>query len=123
MEEVSKRRLAYQIGDRLPRLLRYIYYILLTVTVVYWLYRLIEGLLELVRSIGYGVFELISRIGKKIWSKDFYYAVVVCLIIVFVALVIIGQYVYDLDLFGAAYEWFLEQSENLRLWFVDLIGV
>lgn len=111
MEQEIKRRFAYRIGDKLPKPFRVIYYLLLSLTLIYWLYRVITGVLE-----------MIQRLGAFIFEKRNFYTFIVCLLILGVGVLLASQYVFGLDPFGKIVAWALEKWEAFRLWCIELIG-
>lgn len=107
--QIVKKPLAYRIGDKLPKILRVIYYILLTITLVYWLYRLIGFLLK-----------SIQKIGSFLFEKEHYYTFVFCLFILAIGTLLISQFVFGLDPFGKCINWIVEKWYDLKEWFINL---
>lgn len=105
------RRFAYRIGDRLPKAVRIIYYVLLGVTLIYWLYRAIVAVLDLIQTIGAFVFE-----------KRNYYTFMVCLLILGIGVLFASQFIFGLDPFGKLVNWFVERWNDFRAWCVNVIG-
>lgn len=105
------RRFAYRIGDKMPKAIKIIYYIILAVTLVYWLYRAISLTLS-----------LIQRIGSFVFEKRNYYTFVICLIILGIGILLASQFIFDLDPFGRVANWFIDQWNNFRAWCVKIIG-
>lgn len=93
-QEYVARRFAYRFGDRLPRPLRVIYYVVLTLTLIYWLYRLIALILG-----------LIQRIGAFLFEKRNYYTLVLCLALCGIIVLLTAQFYFNLDPFGKFWDW------------------
>ena len=108
---VLSRRFAYRIGDKMPKAIKIIYYIILAVTLVYWLYRAISLTLS-----------LIQRIGSFVFEKRNYYTFVICLIILGIGILLASQFIFDLDPVGRVTNWFIDQWNNFRAWCVKIIG-
>lgn len=105
------KRVAYRIGNKMPKPIRVIYYILLTLTLIYWLYRFIAGVLT-----------LIQKLGSFIFEKRNYYTFIVCLLILTVGILLASQFLFNLDPFGKACNWFVEKWNNIRQWCAGVIG-
>lgn len=107
----SHKRLAYRLGDKMPKPIRVIYYVLLAITLVYWAYRLIALTLDLIQKIGLFIFE-----------KRNYYTFVICLIILGVGILLASQFIFDLDPFGKLVNWIVNKWNDFRAWCVKIIG-
>lgn len=105
----KRRRLSYRIGDNLPRPLRFIYYAILILSGVYILYRIIEWVLK-----------TIQKIGQFIFDDRTYWAVWICILILVIGGLLLGQYYFDLDPFGkiaeAVTSLFDQVRENFSTW-------
>ena len=105
----KRRRLSYRIGDNLPKPLRIIYYIILVLSGVYIIYRLLEWVLK-----------TIQKIGKFIFDDRTYWAVWICVLILVIGGLLLGQYYFDLDPFGKIAEvftnFFNQVRETIYLW-------
>ena len=110
-DEIIKKRLAYRIGDKMPKAIRIIYYILLTITLVYWIYRLTTSILD-----------LIQKIGSFLFEKRNYYTFVVCILILCVGIFIASQFIFNLDPIGKMGNWFINKWNDLRHWCAEIIG-
>ena len=108
---IKHRRLAYRIGDKMPKLIRMIYYVLLAITLVYWAYRLVALILDLIQKIGLFVFD-----------KRNYYTFIICLIILSTGILIASQFIFGLDPFGKMVNWFVDKWNDFRAWCVKIIG-
>lgn len=105
----KRRRLSYRIGDNLPRPLRFIYYAILILSGIYIIYRLIEWVLK-----------TIQKIGQFIFDDRTYWAVWICILILVIGGLLLGQYYFDLDPFGkiaeAVTSLFDQVRENFSTW-------
>lgn len=110
-DAIENKRLAYRLGDKLPKPIRIIYYILLTITLIYWLYRVITGLIT-----------LIQKIGSFLFEKRNYYTFVVCLLILAIGVFLASQFIFNLDPLGKLGNWFNELWQDIRRWCARLIG-
>lgn len=110
-QEVIKRRLAYRIGDSLPKPIRIVYYTLLIITLIYSIYRLIAGTLWLIQTIGSFIFE-----------KRNFYTFVVCILILAVGILLASQFIFNLQPFEKFCNFFVEKWNDLRCWVVELVG-
>lgn len=108
---LAKKRFAYRLGDKLPKPIRVIYYIILTITLVYWLYRFIKLILD-----------LIQKIGSFIFEKRNYYTFVVCLLILCVGVLIASQFIFGLDPIGKLGNWVVDRWNDFRQWCINLIS-
>lgn len=109
--ETLHRRLAYRIGDRLPKAIRIIYYILLAITLVYWLYRFIRMILD-----------LIQKIGSFMFDKRNYYTFVICLLILCIGVLIASQFIFGLDPIGKLGNWIVDRWNDFRQWCINVIS-
>lgn len=106
---LNKRPLAYKIGDKLPKVLRVIYYILLSITLIYWGFRLIVF-----------TFKSVQKIGAFLFEKEHYNTFIFCLFVLAIGTLIISQFVLNLDPFGKAVQWFIEKWNEFENWFINL---
>lgn len=83
------RRFAYRIGDKLPKLLKIMYYIVLFVTFIYILYRFFEWTLV-----------TFQKIGEFFFRKQNYWAAVVSIIVVLIGTFLVSQFILGLDPVG-----------------------
>lgn len=111
MDGITTKRLAYRIGDRMPKPIRIIYYIILGITLIYWLYRFIAGVLSFIQKLGSFVFE-----------KHNYYTFVVCILILAIGILLASQFIFGLNPFGKVCDWFVDKWNDIRQWGVELIG-
>ena len=109
--EIIKKRLAYRIGDKMPKPIRVVYYVILAITLIYWLYRLTASILE-----------LIQKIGSFIFEKRNYYTFIVCILILCVGILLASQFIFNLDPFGKVANWLVSKWNDLRHWCVEIIG-
>lgn len=101
--KIKRRRLSYRIGDNLPRPLRFIYYAILILSGIYILYRIIEWILK-----------TIQKIGQFIFDDRTYWAVWICILILVIGGLLLGQYYFDLDPFGKIAEFFMNFWNQVR---------
>lgn len=95
-------RLAYRIGDKLPRVLKIMYYIVLFTTFIYLIYRFLEWVLKTIQKIGAFVFEPRN-----------YWAAVLSLFILVIGAFIIAQFALGLDPWGNFIKWVVSTFENI----------
>lgn len=110
-ETIINKRFAYRLGDKLPKPLKILYYFILTITLIYWLFRLIAAILALIQKCGAFVFE-----------KRNFYTFVVCLIILAIGILLASQFIFNLDPFGKLINWFIEIWQTFKSWCIELIG-
>lgn len=96
-----KTRLIYRIGEHLPKWLRVIYYIVITLTLIYLLYRLIEWMLKTIQKLGAFMFE-----PRNYWTA------VMTIGLLLVGTFIVAQFVLGLDPWGNFTEWVNSAFEN-----------
>lgn len=94
-------RLAYRIGNWLPRPLRVLYYIVLYLTLIYIIYRIVEWVLKTIQKIGYFLFE-----PRNYWTM------ILSIFTVAICSFILAQFVLGLDPVGKVLEWGLEQLQS-----------
>lgn len=111
IEPILRKRLAYRIGDKMPKAIRIIYYVILAITLVYWAYRLIALTLDLIQKIGCFIFE-----------KRNYYTFVVCMLILAIGILLASQFIFDLDPFGRFVNGIVDKWNNFRQWCVNIIS-
>ena len=107
---INKRRLAYRIGDKLPKPIRVIYYIILAITLVYWLYRFSKFILDLIQKIGSFAFE-----------KRNYYTFIICLIILGIGILLASQFIFGLNPFGKSLNWVVDKYNDLKNLIINLL--
>lgn len=107
---INHRRLAYRIGDKMPKPIRVIYYVLLGITLIYWTYRLIALILDLIQKVGVFVFD-----------KRNYYTFVICLIILGVGILVASQFIFGLDPFGKSLNWVVDKYNDLKNSIINLL--
>lgn len=101
-EKASPIRLAYRIGDKLPKWLKIIYYIILIITFIYIIYRFLEWILITIQKIGAFIFE-----PRNYWTA------VMSIFILLIGSFILAQFVLGLDPWGDAINWFKQVIENV----------
>lgn len=113
MDKVTSRpsRLAYRIGDHLPKWLRIIYYIVLFVTFIYIIYRFLEWLLLTIQKIGAFIFEPRN-----------YWAAVMSLFILVIGAFLLAQFVLGLDPWGDTINWFKQIIENITRGLIQYVS-
>ena len=94
MEQTIKRRIAFRIGDRLPKVLKILYYIVLFMTFIYLIYRFLEWFLLTVQKIGAFIFEPRN-----------YWAAVMSIAILLIGAFVLAQFILGLDPVGKTLEW------------------
>ncbi|MGE4321055.1 MAG: hypothetical protein AB7E61_06385 [Acholeplasmataceae bacterium] len=87
-------RFAVRLGQRLPTPLKVLYWIVLTLTLVYWLVRLSSWL-----------FEAIRKVGEFVFTKNNYYVLLLALFIVLLGGLLFAQFYFDLDPIGKFIQW------------------
>lgn len=90
---MSDKRLPYRLGDRMPKLLRIPYYIILWATTVYALYRFTRWILE-----------SIQKLGTFVFDKRNYWTVILSIGILLLGSFLISQFWLGLDPAGKAVE-------------------
>lgn len=95
-------RLAYRIGNKLPKVLRVLYYIVLFATFIYLIYRFIEWILVTIQKIGAFIFEPRN-----------YWAAVLSIFILVIGAFIIAQFVLGLDPWGNFIKWVATTFKNI----------
>jgi hypothetical protein len=103
MENASaiSKRFAFRIADRLPKVLRILYYIVLFLTFIYWIYRFFE-------------FFLVTnqKIGAFIFDPRNYWAAVMSFFILLIGAFMLAQFVLGLDPVGNTIQWFTDLLES-----------
>ncbi|MFI3329116.1 MAG: hypothetical protein R3Y05_01365 [bacterium] len=92
---VPRRRFALRIGDRLPKPLRVLYYAVLFLTLIYMLFVVTKGLLD-----------IIQRFGAFFFDKRNYYTFVFCIFGLAIGTFIVAQFFLGLDPIGAIIDFF-----------------
>lgn len=96
--------------SEMPKLLKVIFYITLTITCIYWIGYLTYKLLNLLRII----LHLISE-------KEHWWFVIIVLIGIVIATLLIAQFCFDLNPFGNFVNWIKGNINIFRNWLGDLI--
>lgn len=91
-----KRRFAYRLGDSLPQPLRFVYYFLLVVTLLYVIYRIID---------------FIRSIIHKIFDEKFFYIILGLSVLVAIIVIVILQRYTDINPIGTI----LDIIERVRI--------
>lgn len=99
---MEQKRLAFRIADHLPKWMKIIYYIVLLLTLVYWIYRLIEWVLVTIQKLGAFIFEPRN-----------YWAAVMSLFIVLIGAFIMAQFVLGLDPYGNFISWIKQSFQSI----------
>lgn len=107
-EQPISNRLIYRVANHLPKWLRVIYYIVVTLTLIYLLYRLIEWVLKTIQKLGAFVFE-----PRNYWTA------VMTIGLLLVGTFIVAQFVLGLDPLGNFMEWVKNSFENAIRGLVD----
>lgn len=97
-EKIINKAFAFRLGDRMPKWLRILYYIVLFGTLVYVLIWLIAKLLIGIQKLGYTLF-----------SPSWYWPIITSLFILAVGTFIVAQVILGLDPWGAFTQW-VEES-------------
>lgn len=87
----------------IPRWLKVLIKILLIITVIYWFTILIYKLIDLIRSILHFITE-----------KNNWWMFVICLVVLVVGAILLGEYYFGLEPFAKIEAWFLEIVEQVR---------
>ncbi|MFH2116462.1 MAG: hypothetical protein ABII85_00270 [Bacillota bacterium] len=94
------KRFAYRVGDRLPKIIRILYYIVLFLSMIYFIYRFFEWFLKSFQKLGAFIFE-----------PKMYWALVVCFFALIIGAFILAQFILGLDPVGHFTKWL----ENLLI--------
>ena len=94
----------------MPKTLKIILYITITITCIYWL-----GLLA------YKLLELIRFILHLITEKGHWWFVIIVIIGIIIATLFIAQFCFNLNPFGQFGAWIKNHIYNFRNWLGDLI--
>lgn len=97
--------------SKLPRLIKWLLYVVLVLSCVYW--------------IGWFVFKILNGTRKLIhWITEArnWWTFIVCLLIVAIGVFLAAQFYFGLDPIGKLQAWFLENIQKLRYWLGDLIS-
>jgi len=98
------KRFAYRVGNRLPKVLRILYYIVLFLTFIYLIYRFFEWFLVTVQKIGSFIFEPRN-----------YWAAVLSICILLIGAFVLAQFILGLDPVGNVIKWFNDLYQTLEL--------
>lgn len=93
IQTVTKRRLAFLIGDKLPKVLRILYYIVLMITMLYVIYRFFEWVLV-----------TFQKFGQWFFRPQNYWAAMMSIGILLLGSFLLAQFVLGLDPIGYATE-------------------
>lgn len=96
----------------MPKTLKILLYITITITCIYWL-----GLLT------YKLLELIRFILHLITEKGHWWFVIIVVIGIIIATLLIAQFCFNLNPFGQFGDWIKGNINNFRNWLGDLIKV
>lgn len=88
-------RFAFRLGNKLPKVLRILYYIVLFLSMIYFIYRFFEWFLKTIQKIGSFAFE-----PRNYWAG------VMAIFIVALGTFITAQFILGLDPIGQVIEWF-----------------
>lgn len=99
---IVRKRLAYRIGDLLPKPLKILYYLVLWLTLIYIFYRLIVFFLKTIQKVGYFIFD-----PKNYWT------VILCITVLLLGSLLIGQFWLGLDPIGKFINRMLEWGEGI----------
>lgn len=94
IKHVTKKRFAFRVGDRLPKVLRILYYIVLFASFVYVIFRFFEWVLV-----------NIQRFGEWFFRPQNYWAAVMSIFILLVGAFLIAQFVLGLDPIDQVRDW------------------
>lgn len=98
-------------NSKLPKVVKIIAYILLTLTMVYLIGMLLYRILDALRIFMHWVSD------KRNW-----WTFIVCLMILFIGSVLIAQFALNLDPFGKLGSWIVEKWNELRDSIASIIG-
>lgn len=87
--KVLKKRFAYRVGDKLPRILRILYYIVLCITMIYIIYRFFAWTL--------GTFQ---KFGQWFFRPQNYWAAMMSIGILLLGSFFLAQFALELDPLG-----------------------
>jgi len=100
---ISK-RFAFRLGNRLPKVLRIMYFIVLFLSMVYFIYRFFEWFLVTVR-----------KFGEWFFRPQNYWAAVMSIGILLIGSFILAQFVLGLDPWGNTIERITNIIESLEM--------
>lgn len=104
--KISK-RFAFRLGNRLPKVLRILYYIVLFMTMVYFIYRFFEWILV-----------TFQKFGQWFFRPQNYWAAVMSIGILVFGSFILAQFVLGLDPWGTAVQRITEFIKSLEMRYV-----
>lgn len=94
-------------NSKLPKWLKILIYIVLTLTLIYWLGLLVYKFLEAIRKFIHWASE------QRNW-----WTFLTCILILGIGSLLLAQFVFGLDPFGKVTQWFVNCFNNMR----QLIG-
>ena len=97
-------------NSKMPRFIKWILYVLLTLTCIYWIGVMVYKILCAIRVIGAFIFE-----------KRNYWTFLCCLLILVIGGLLLAQYYFNLDPFGAIVAYFNGLIDRLREYLGNLI--
>ena len=98
-------------NSRLPRIVKWLLYVVLVLSCVYW--------------IGWFVFKILDGTRKLIhWITESrnWWTFIVCILIVAIGVFLAAQFYFGLDPIGKLQAWFSENIQTFRYWLGDLIS-
>ncbi len=113
MEDVViAKRMAYRIGNSLPKPLRVVYYAILWLSFIYLFFRVTAITLKVTQKLGSTIFD----------EKHFYF-LVFTIALIFTAIIIIAQFYFKLDPIGIIIDYILNVLNKIKTEIIDKIIV
>lgn len=97
-------------NSKLPKFLKILIYILLTLTCIYW--------------IGYFTYKILDFIRiflNYISSKEHWWAFLICFSILGIGTFLIAEFVFDLGWWENIENWFIGIIKGIEIWFKEIL--